>query len=123
MKKGLTLIEVLVALAILALIGPVIAGFIAFLRVNTRAELRSTAVTLAQERLEGFRLVNPQTLSVEGCEDQLTPRGGRSFRVQTCYCENRALCAAGARHIAVRVYLQGEDQPIYRVETVFTQLR
>jgi general secretion pathway protein I len=48
MRKGLTLVEVLVALAILALLGPILGGFITYLQVNTRSEVRSAAVTLAQ---------------------------------------------------------------------------
>ncbi|WP_083922117.1 type IV pilus modification PilV family protein [Thermus igniterrae] len=121
--KGLTLVEVLVALAILALIGPVLAGFISHLQVNTRAEIRSQAVTLAQERLEQLRLVNPQTLPNSGCEDQTQSRGGRTYTVRTCYCLNAGFCGPGARHLAVRVFLSGETAPVYQVETVYTQLR
>ncbi|WP_282953988.1 hypothetical protein [Thermus aquaticus] len=43
--------------------------------------------------------------------------------METCYCQNRRLCGRGARHITVQVFLGNEDQPVYRVETVFTQLR
>lgn len=121
--KGLTLVEVLVALAILALIGPVLAGFIGYLRINTRAEVRSQAVTLAQERLENLRLVNPQTLPTRGCQEETRSRGGRTYTVRTCYCENPGLCGAGARHLVVRVFLSGETAPVYQVETVYTQLR
>lgn len=121
--RGLTLVEVLVALAILALIGPVLAGFIGYLRINTRAEIRSQAVTLAQERLESLRLVNPQSLPTGGCQEETRSRGGRTYTVRTCYCENRSLCGAGARHLSVRVFLSGETTPVYQVETVYTQLR
>ena len=121
--KGLTLVEALVALAILSLIGPILGGFIAYLRINTRAEVRSQAVTLAQERLEGLRLLNPQTLPWQGCQDQTQARGGRTYTVRTCYCENASLCGPGARHLVVRVFLSGETTPVYQVETVYTQLR
>ncbi|BDG21592.1 type IV pilus modification PilV family protein [Thermus thermophilus] len=121
--KGLTLVEVLVALAILALIGPVLAGFIGYLRINTRAEVRSQAVTLAQERLENLRLVNPQTLPKEGCQEETRSRGERTYTVRTCYCENLRLCGAGARHLVIQVFLSGEAAPVYQVETVYTQLR
>ncbi|WP_423247944.1 type IV pilus modification PilV family protein [Thermus thalpophilus] len=123
MKQGLTLIEVLVALAILAIIGPILAGFITYLRINTRTEIRSQAVTLAQERLEALRLINPQNLPTTGCQDQSLSRSGRDFTLKTCYCENASLCTSGARHVTVRVFLSGETNPIYHVETVFTQLR
>ena len=123
MRKGLTLVEVLVALAVLALLGPILAGFVTYLQVNTRSEVRSVAVTLAQESLESLRLSNPQSLPSQGCSDRTISRSGRSFKVQTCYCENPQLCGQGARHITVRVFLDNESQPVYRVETVFTQLR
>jgi prepilin-type N-terminal cleavage/methylation domain-containing protein len=123
MRKGLTLVEVLVALAILALLGPILGGFITYLQVNTRSEVRSAAVTVAQETLEGLRLLNPQSLPSQGCSERTVTRSGRSFKVETCYCQNRQLCGQGARHITVQVFLRNEDQPVYRVETVFTQLR
>ena len=123
MRKGLTLVEVLVALAVLALLGPILAGFVTYLQVNTRSEVRSVAVTLAQESLESLRLSNPQSLPSQGCSDRTVARSGRSFKVETCYCQNSQLCGQGARHITVRVFLDNESQPVYRVETVFTQLR
>ncbi|WP_117236738.1 prepilin-type N-terminal cleavage/methylation domain-containing protein [Thermus sediminis] len=123
MRKGLTLVEVLVALAVLALLGPVLAGFITYLQVNTRSEVRGAAVTLAQETLESLRLLNPQSLPSRGCSESTISRAGRNFRVQTCYCANPQLCGQGARHIMVQVFLGNEDQLVYRVETVFTQLR
>ncbi len=130
MRKGLTLVEVLVALAILALLGPILGGFITYLQVNTRSEVRSAAVTVAQETLEGLRLLDPQSLPSQGCSERTVTRSGRSFKVKTCYfdvelslCQNRQPCGQEARRITVQVFLGNEDQPVYRVETVFTQLR
>lgn len=122
MRRGLTLVEVLVALAILALVGPILAGFLGYLRVNTRAELRSQAVTLAQERLEALRLVDVSSLPANGCQDEEGTRSGRRYVVRTCYCVDGALCGPGARHLRVEVYLEGEATPLYRVETVYTKL-
>ncbi len=121
-KQGLTLVEVLVALAILALLGPVVGAFIAYLNTNTRAELQSQAVTLAQERLEALRLQNPQALPSSGCVTESVSRRSRTFTVQTCYCSQANLCGPGARFIEVRVYVEGKSNPVYRVATVFTQL-
>ncbi|WP_105316879.1 type II secretion system protein [Thermus tenuipuniceus] len=122
MKRGLTLVEVLVALAILALIGPILAGFLGYLRVNTRTELRSQAVTLAQERLEALRLVDITSLPTSGCQEADQTRAGRTYRIRTCYCTQAVLCGSGARHIRVEVYLGREAAPLYTVETVYTKL-
>lgn len=127
MKKGLTLVEVLVALAVLAALGPIVGGFITYLQVNNRTELRSQAVTLAQERLEALRLVAPSSLPSSGCPNQAPhrqeiTRAGRVFRVQTCYCTNANFCGAKARHIRVEVYLRDQSTPLYTVETVYTEL-
>lgn len=121
--RGLTLVEVLVALAILGLLGPVVGAFLAYLQTNSRTELRSQAVVLAQERLEALRLQDPQNLPTSGCTEETVDRYGRTFRVQTCYCTTQNLCGPGARFLEVRVYRQGEANPLYSVATVFTQLR
>ncbi|MDM7324588.1 MAG: type II secretion system protein [Thermus sp.] len=122
---GLTLVEVLVALAILGLMGPVVGAFIAYLNTNTRSELRSQAVTLAQERLENLRLQDPQSMPQSGCTSETETRGSRTFTVQTCYCSQASLCGSGARFIEVRVYLgtRATGTPLYGVATVFTQFR
>ncbi|WP_243028985.1 type IV pilus modification PilV family protein [Thermus albus] len=124
-SRGLTLIEVLVALAILGLIGPLVGAFIAHLNTNTRSELRSQAVTLAQERLENLRLQDPQTMPRSGCTSETKTRVSRTFTVQTCYCSQASLCGPGARFIEVRVYLGTgtSGTPLYGVATVFTQFR
>nr|WP_244187331.1 prepilin-type cleavage/methylation domain-containing protein [Thermus tenuipuniceus] len=110
------------ALAILALIGPILAGFLGYLRVNTRTELRSQAVTLAQERLEALRLVDITSLPTSGCQEADQTRAGRTYRIRTCYCTQAVLCGSGARHIRVEVYLGREAAPLYTVETVYTKL-
>lgn len=124
MRRGVSLIEALVALAILGILATVIASFVVELRSNSRSEQRAQAVALAQQRLEALRGVDPATLPVSGCDpDQTASAAPWTFQVRVCYCTQAALCSSTAKQVRVEVRLVGQPTPIYAAETVYTQLR
>ena len=137
------LIEVLVAIAILAIVlVAVVPAFVYYLQTNTKTEVRTQAVTLAQEALEHLRLLDPSTLPTNGsyppfsdysktksCDEKPSEdeycqvaRNGRTYTVRIIFCpEGSSLCGPHARHVRVEVDQGGKE--IYAVETVFTKLR
>jgi len=123
MKRGLSIIEVLIALAIIAImIAAVIPVFSDFLRTNTDNEIRSQAVVAAQQNLEQLRRQfqgATGTLPNSGSTTQTIAVGGRSFVVTTYYCENPAWCSANTRQLRVAVNFGGRD--VYTAETVYTR--
>ncbi len=122
MKRGLSLVELLVALAVLGLVlAFVVPAFTGYLQTNTQSELRSQAIALAQAKLEELRLQNPAALPSSGSIEENRSQGGRTYTVRTSFCTHAGLCASGSRHIQVEVIWNG--RVVYRAETVFTQLR
>ncbi len=119
--QGLSIVEVIVAMAILAIVmAGVLPGFIGNLQVNSRTELRGTAISIAQEELERLRqedLLNPtpafprqRNVSVDG----------RTFLVVSRLCVNTAYCSGASRHVQVQVSYQGSQ--VYAAETIYTRL-
>jgi len=120
---GFSLIEVLIALGIFGIVASSVAlGFINFLRFNTNAEVRTGAVTVAQQTIEAYRYADPTSLPSSGTTSTALTMDGRSYDIDTTFCANPAFCAtANNRHISVEVRYRGELQ--YSVETVYTQLQ
>lgn len=122
MRKGLSLVEILVALTVLALVlAFIVPSFTGHLQSNTSSELRSQAIALAQAKLEELRLQNPAALPSSGSVQETRSLGSRTYTVRTSFCTNAGLCASGSRHIRVEVIWNG--RVVYGTETVFAQLR
>ncbi len=120
--KGLTIVEVVVALAILGIILTfIVPSFVGYLQTNTQSEVRSQAVYLAQRELESLRLQDPSALPTSGQTERSESHGGRTFTLRRIYCGQASLCGPGSRHIRIEVLWNGRT--VYAAETVYTQLR
>lgn len=122
--SGFTLLEVLVALTILALgMTAVAPGFHTQAKFNYRAEIKTAAIQAAQLKLDRLRLLDPMTLPSTGTSNlEAILIGGREFVVESGYCEDSQYCVSNRmRHITVRVYYR--DMQVYEIETVYTKLR
>ena len=123
--SGFTLIEALVALAILGLTGlAVLPAFMTHLDANTRSERRSDAIGAVQQRMEWLRLQDPDEMPMGSPpESEIVTIGDREYEVRTHYCLRSEYCppdSPGSRHLTVEIYFEGRK--IYDVETVYTQL-
>jgi type II secretion system protein I len=121
--RGFSLIEALMAVAILAMVAVgVLPAIISHMDANSRNELRSGAISAAEERLEALRLQDPVALPDSGSSaPQLVTVDGREYEVITHYCERSELCSGdSSRHLRVEVRFDGRT--VYDVETVYTQL-
>jgi general secretion pathway protein I len=77
-ERGFTLMEVLIALAILALALPILLGLRNFdLDLHARAKELTTATTLAQEKLAETELGPPLPIGESGGEFPATPLGSQ----------------------------------------------
>jgi type II secretion system protein I len=122
-ERGFSLAEALIALGILAVVAvSILPAFMTHVRANSRNELRSSAISAAQERLENLRLQNPEGMPESGSSaPQLVTVDGRQLEVITHYCERSEYCTDDrSRHIRVEVKVHGRT--VYDVETVYTQL-
>lgn len=124
--RGFSLVESLVALALLSLVAVgLLPAIMAHVTTDTRNEIRTDAVSAAEQRMEALRLLDPDTMPVAGPPDSETyAAGDRSYEIRTHYCLRAEYCpptSPVSRHVTVEVYIQGEK--IYDVETVYTQLR
>jgi type II secretion system protein I len=123
--RGLTLVETLVALALLSVMAlAVLPAFTSHADTNTRCEARADAVTLAQRQLEALRGRALSTMPASAATESATvAAGGRSYEVETHFCLDDQFCppaSPGSRHLTVEVYYQG--QRLYDAATVYTEL-
>jgi general secretion pathway protein I len=122
-EQGFSLTEALIALGILAVVAiSVLPAFMTHVGANSRNELRSSAISAAQERLESLRLENPAAMPDSGSSaPQLITVDGQQLEVVTHYCERAEYCTDDrSRHI--RVEVKADGRTVYDVETVYTQL-
>ncbi len=121
-ERGMTLVEVLIALAILALVMmAMLPSFISYFDANTRNEQRTGAVEAAQQVVETLRRDDPAALPTSGSSAvQAVTIGSRQYEVVTHYCRESSFCTATSRHLVIEVRLGGTE--IYSVSSVFTQL-
>ncbi len=120
-RRGLTLLEVLVALAILAVgLAGVLPAFVGFLRVNSRSEVITAASNVAQTFFERYRLQDPEAMPTSGTQSTQVDYQGRTFEVATSYCVQASYCGTGSRDIQVTVSYRGS--PAFTAETVYTKV-
>jgi prepilin-type N-terminal cleavage/methylation domain-containing protein len=124
LERAFTLLEVLVSLLIFSVVSSSLSAvFINHLKQNSRGEIRSGAIAVAQQVLDDARSQDPASLPSTGSSSAQTISGGqRNYQVVQHYCLNSAYCpTTNTRHIKVEVSYLGTI--IYAVETVYTQLR
>lgn len=121
-EKGFSLIESLVALAILGItLAALVPAFQSFLDANSVSEERSNALAAGQQAMEALRHRDPASLPSSGSSAaQIITVGNHEFEVVTHYCIEPSYCGTGTRHIVMDVGFAGKD--IYQIETVFTRL-
>lgn len=123
-ERAFTLLEVLVSLLIFSVVSSSLSAvFINHLKQNSKGEIRSGAIAVAQQVLDDARSQDPASLPASGSSSVQTISGGsRNYQVVQHYCLNAAFCpTTNTRHIKVEVSYLGTI--IYAVETVYTQLR
>lgn len=122
--QGFTLIEVLVSMLIFSVVVASLPSvFVAHLRYNQRAEIKTAALLAAQRVLDDYRVQDPSTLPTSGSQDFLNITiNGYNFDATAYFCLESAYCLASTnRHI--RVEISYDTNTVYGVETVFTRLR
>jgi prepilin-type N-terminal cleavage/methylation domain-containing protein len=121
-SSGFTLVEVLVAMSIFAVVSAIMApSFLYQLKVNYKAELKNGAISVTQQVLDSLRPTEISSLPTTGSSTQNISAGDRTYSVKTTYCKNTNWCGTSSRHLNLDVYYRNER--IYGTETVFSQLR
>ncbi len=122
-ENGFSLIEVLISLMIFSVVlagmGP---AFVSHTRYNSQSEIRSEAIAVAEQAVDGLRFTDPTQLPSSGSSQQNIVIGNRTYNATTSYCLNSQFCSsANNRHITVAVSYKNKN--IFSTQTVFTQLR
>jgi Tfp pilus assembly protein PilV len=118
-SRGSSLIEVLVAVSLFALVGSAVGVLATSSMLHTIRNRHSTAATmLAQERLELLRGI-PYADIVSGATSAVV--GGQSYVVNTAVLTDNP--AAGMKRITVTVNWTGpEGSRSHAVETIYTSV-
>lgn len=120
-KKGFTIIEVLIAISIFGIVmGSLASASIGFTNWITKSERKVGAIAVVQRAIESLRDDDPAAMPTSGTVSETVASGGRSFVVETSYCQNAAYCTTSARHITVTAKFAGTA--IFKSQTVFAQL-
>jgi prepilin-type N-terminal cleavage/methylation domain-containing protein len=127
-KRGLTLIEVLIALTLLAVILlPVMAGFSQALITTSRSSITAVAISIAREKVEELKsqAMAGEWEQIATQEEQ--PRdfkpGDGFFRVKVdvdTIVANDPLTDCGLKRSVVSVYQTGSQGPAVTLTTYFT---
>jgi prepilin-type N-terminal cleavage/methylation domain-containing protein len=122
--SGFTLIEVMVAMLVFGVVMSTMPSvFVAHLRYNQRAEIKTASMHAAQRVLDSYRVVDPSSLPSSGSVTEANiVIGSYTFSPTTSFCSQASYCITNNnRHIKVDIAYDGENT--YTVETVFTKLR
>ena len=119
-ERGFGLIEAVIALVLLGvMLTSMIPAMTHYMQINSRAEIRTGAVAVAQQELDALRAV--QTWPTSGSQRSVTI--GNAVYIATLtyeqFCDADG-CYDGARRVRMEVAHDGRS--LYGVETVFTEL-
>ncbi|MCB0310172.1 MAG: type II secretion system protein [Bdellovibrionales bacterium] len=117
------MIEVLVSLGLFGIVSAGITpAFTNYLKLNTKNQLKTEAMAVAQQKLDELRLQKPDDMPSSGNSSENLAVGSRNFAVTTYYCENGIYCVSEKmRHLKIEVAYNAEI--LLDVESVFTSLR
>jgi prepilin-type N-terminal cleavage/methylation domain-containing protein len=122
-EQGFTLIEVLVALAIMGVVlAASTSSFITHIRANYSAEIVFEGEQAAQSVIDELRYIDVASLPISGTDvpRSVTMNALRDFEVYVTYCPEESFCTSDmVRHLRVRAEYRGEA--VYETNTVFTQ--
>ena len=123
-ERGFTILEVLVALSLMAIVAAgLVPAFTTFLKFNTRAEIKSEALSAAQQVLDELRLVDPATMPSSGSDPAVNiTLGSRTYQVIVDYCVDASLCTSTTRQLVLEVF-DNNAESVYSTQTVYTKLR
>jgi prepilin-type N-terminal cleavage/methylation domain-containing protein len=122
-RRGLTLVEVLVALTILAVILlPVMVGFSQALITTSQSSITAVATSIAREKIEELKLRPYELIQSQPGEHRDLRPGDSYFEVEATVTENRPDDAAhsGLKTAVVSVYRSGSARPLVTLSTYFT---
>ena len=128
-SRGFSTLEALIAVVLFGIAAAaILPAFMVQLNANTRGEMRTSAITVAQQTLEALRNKDTADMPHPTSGDPLvvtraTSIGSSDYEITTRYCDRSEFCpptSTGSRHIAIEVRTDG--RLVYHVETVFTQL-
>jgi type II secretory pathway pseudopilin PulG len=131
-ESGLSLLETMVALVIFgAIVSAMMPLFVTFRLSNLRNDIRLGAIAVSQRVLDELRQEKISILPSSGKKEEL-PSGestrsmaykGTQYRVEIEYCNPSNNCDATTRHIKVSTFHLNSTQPVFEVETIYTQLK
>jgi prepilin-type N-terminal cleavage/methylation domain-containing protein len=131
-ESGMSLLETMVALVIFgAIISAMMPLFVAF-RLNTiKNDVKLGAIAVSQRVLDELRQEKISILPSSGKKEEL-PSGestksmaykGTKYRVEIEYCNPSTNCDTTTRHIKISTFHLQSTQPVFEVETIYTQLK
>lgn len=120
--QGFTLIEMLVAMGILAVVTTVLlGGMLSTVSLNSKSEQTTQAAVAAQRTIDGIRATDPASLPSTGSSAPKTITiGGQTYTVTLTYCNPADYCTVNARRIRADVTLN--NKVIFTAENVLTSV-
>lgn len=135
--RGFTLVETAVALVVLAaMLSTFLPLFGTYRAATIRSDIRLGALAVTQRVMDELRHADVRNLPTSGTFENLPPAPdgtgestssmvykGKTYRVAITYCDPKRDCTVNARRIRVRTYLRNNPDPLFQLETVYTELR